>query len=62
MDKLCNPDNLYERKFDRDKLPIQECRECLFNILCNDYIIYGEQSPSQVDKPQGEKDVVKSLR
>lgn len=46
MDKLCNPDNLYERKFDRDKLPLSECAECLFNVLCNDYIIHEESWPA----------------
>ena len=44
MDKTCNPDKLYERKHPRESMPLKECRECLFNVLCNDYIIYEESN------------------
>ena len=42
MEKTCNLDKLYERKHPRGWLPIEKCKECLFNVLCNDYIIYEE--------------------
>ena len=44
MDKTCNPEQLYERKFERGELPIKSCVECLFNVLCNDYIIHEESN------------------
>ena len=46
MDKTCNPDKLYERKHPRESMPLKECAECLFNVLCNDYIIYEESNDS----------------
>lgn len=44
MDKTCNPEQLYERKHPRDSMPLKECAECLFNVLCNDFIIYEESN------------------
>ena len=46
MEKTCDLDKLYERKHPRDCLPIEECKQCLFNILCNDYIIHEESWPA----------------
>ena len=40
----CNPEQLEERKWEGGELPIQSCVECLFNVLCTDYIIYEESN------------------
>lgn len=40
----CNPELLEERKWERGDLPLSSCRECLFNVLCTDYIIYEESN------------------
>ena len=47
MDKNCNPELLEERKWERGKLPLKECAECLFNVLCNDYIIHEESNSDE---------------
>ena len=47
MNEKCNPELLEERKFERGELPLKECRECLFNVLCNDYIIYEESNQQE---------------
>lgn len=44
MDKTCNPEQLYERKFPKNELPIEKCRECLFNVICLDYSTYEEDN------------------
>ena len=44
MDKNCDLDKLYERKHPRESMPLKECAECLFNVLCNDYIIHEESN------------------
>ena len=49
MDTTCDLDKLYERKHPRDCLPIEECKQCLFNILCNDYIIHEESKSPKKD-------------
>ena len=55
MDKTCNPDKLYERKHPRNSLPLSECKQCLFNILCNDYIIYEESQSQEKSESMAEK-------
>ena len=47
MDEKCCIDALEERKFPRGQLPLDSCRECLFNILCVDYTIYEESNEDQ---------------
>ena len=44
MDKTCNPEQLYERKFPKNELPTEKCAECLFNVLCLDYSTYEESN------------------
>jgi hypothetical protein len=44
MDKTCNPEQLYERKFPKNELPLKKCAECLFNVLCLDYSTYEESN------------------
>jgi len=51
MDNNCNIDDLEIRKYPRGELPLDSCRECLFNVLCNDYIIY-EESNGDLDRDQ----------
>ena len=55
MDKTCNPDKLYERKFDRSQIPLDSCKECLFNVLCNDYIIHESEKESIESRKDCEK-------
>ena len=49
----CNPELLEERKWERDKLPIQSCAECLFNVLCTDYIIHESEEKNQKEEKEG---------
>lgn len=42
MDERCDPEKLYERKFPNRDLPLEECKQCLFNIICLDYSTYDE--------------------
>ena len=44
MDKTCDLEQLYERKFPKNELPLKKCRECLFNVLCLDYSTYEESN------------------
>lgn len=44
MDKTCDLDKLYERKHPRESMPLKECAECLFSVLCNDYLIHEEEN------------------
>lgn len=44
MDKTCNPEQLYERKFPKNELPLKKCAECLFNVLCLDYSTHEEDN------------------
>jgi hypothetical protein len=55
MDKTCNPEQLYERKFPKNELPIEKCRECLFNVLCLDYSTYEEDKLPEMLKNNREK-------
>ena len=52
----CNPELLEERKWERDKLPLKECAECLFNVLCTDYIIYESEKENIESKKDCMKD------
>ena len=56
MDKTCNPEKLYERKHPRESMPLKECAECLFNVLCNDYTIYE----SEKENIESKKDYMKN--
>lgn len=56
MDKTCNPDKLYERKHPRESMPLKECAECLFNVLCNDYTIYESEKENIESKKDCMKD------
>ena len=49
MDEKCNPELLEERKFERGELPLESCKECLFNVLCADYLIYEEWKSDKKD-------------
>lgn len=40
MDNNCNVDDLEIRKYPEGDLPLDSCRECLFNVLCLDYSTY----------------------
>ena len=51
----CNPELLEERKWERGKLPLDECKCCLFNTLCLDYSIY-EESNSEEEVIESKKD------
>lgn len=46
MDKTCDLDKLYERKFPKRDLPLSECVSCLFNVLCLDYSTYDKEMDS----------------
>ena len=50
MDKTCNPEQLYERKFPKNELPLKKCAECLFNVLCLDYSTYDEDEDHRESK------------
>ena len=55
MHKECNPENIEKRKFSRKDLPLEECRECLFNAICLDYSIY-EESNAEKENSESKKD------
>ena len=55
MDKTCNPEQLYERKFPKNELQLKKCRECLFNVLCLDYSTYEEDKLPEMLKNNREK-------
>jgi hypothetical protein len=55
MDKTCNPEQLYERKFPKNELPLKKCAECLFNVLCLDYSTYEEDKLPEMLKNNREK-------
>lgn len=50
MDKTCNPDKLYERKHPRESMPLKECAECLFNVICLDYSTYDPDEDYEESK------------
>lgn len=49
MNEKCNPELLEVRKWERWELPLESCKECLFNVLCADYLIYEEWKSDKKD-------------
>ena len=43
MNENCKLEDLNERKFSKKDLSINDCKECLFNILCLDYTHHDEK-------------------
>ena len=47
MDKTCDITKLEERQHPRDWLPLFECKQCIFSVLCNDYLIHEESNSDE---------------
>lgn len=43
MNEKCKLEDLNEKKFSKRDIPIKDCRECLFNVICLDYTTYDEK-------------------